>query len=662
MTNQDRVFLVVALVALALVALATSVSLLLARRRAQLRAPLATALTFSLLAIATASGIGALAVLQESEDLAVVAGAVALVAALSLARVGMLRREHGALVGGNAAVGEARGAARAARALVAATRLAERLDGASSLDEIDVLLSDAARRALPDAVVAIVAGDVPHDGPFVDVPLRSGEQRAIRATWAAAPPHGREDVSAAEVVLRALASEATLGVERLHGRQAAEAEIRRRDVTAALGERLRGADDAFGACHLAAQTAGSELGARNAAIEAAGVHATFTLEGDKGGEHELVVPFDGGGTLTLSLPTEPGDSDRAVAAGIGDALQRALTIHAARRLAEERSARQAAVAAAARSVHGQIDGMLRGVAEAARGALEADATVIYTLGADGPVALEAVGTGLPDACDGVAAQAIATARSVVDADGRFLASSPGELACGVAVPLPGGGERGAISVLYRAKRPLGERDAEDLAAFAQIAALAIDRATLERELDRREVLRAGFVEITDALAGTREPARPTAPWRPPPAVRCGHPRPSSSRSPTGSARAGPRRPRRRSSTMPARPARCCSWRRARAGSCCAPTLRPTAVCQAPSGAGCSRRASAPRSASPSSARPAWPPCSASCGRRRMPRVTTTSIWHATSAPPPRPPSSAPRRWRRSGRPAPAPRSCSGSAA
>ena len=150
--------------------------------------------------------------------------------------------------------------------------------------------------------------------------------------------------------------------------------------------------------------------------------------------------------------------------------------------------------------------MLRGVAEAARGALEADATVIYTLGADGPVALEAVGTGLPDACDGVAAQAIATARSVVDADGRFLASSPGELACGVAVPLPGGGERGAISVLYRAKRPLGERDAEDLAAFAQIAALAIDRATLERELDRREVLRAGFVEITDALAGTREPA------------------------------------------------------------------------------------------------------------------------------------------------------------
>ena len=68
--------------------------------------------------------------------------------------------------------------------------------------------------------------------------------------------------------------------------------------------------------------------------------------------------------------------------------------------------------------------MLHGVADAARAALEADAIVIYTLGADGPVALEAVGTGLPETCDGVAAQAIATARSVVDADGRFLASSP----------------------------------------------------------------------------------------------------------------------------------------------------------------------------------------------------------------------------------------------
>ena len=44
--------------------------------------------------------------------------------------------------------------------------------------------------------------------------------------------------------------------------------MRRRDVTAALGERLRGADDAFGACHLAAQAAGTELGARSAAIEA----------------------------------------------------------------------------------------------------------------------------------------------------------------------------------------------------------------------------------------------------------------------------------------------------------------------------------------------------------------------------------------------------------
>ena len=507
MTDQDRVFLVAALSALALVAFATSLTLLVARARAQLRAPLAGALTFSLLCIAITSGIGAAAVVWESVELAIAAALVAGIATLSIARVGLLRREHGALVGGTAAVAEARAAARAAlRALVAATRLAERLDGAASLDEIDALLSDAARRALPDAVVAIVPAEPAHDGPHVDVPLRTSDERALRAVWPAPPAHGREDLSAAEVVLRALASEASLGVARLDGRQAAEAEVRRRDVTAALGQRLRGADDAFGACHLAAQAAGTELGARSAAIEATGINATFTLDGDRGGEHQLVVPLDEGGQLTLSLSADPGASDRAVASGIGDALARALTVHAARRLADERSARQAAVAAAARSVHGPLDGMLRGVADAARAALEADAVVIYTLGPGGPIALEVVGTGLPQACDGVAAQAIATARSVVDPDGRFLAASPCELACGIAVPLPGGGERGAISALYRVRRPLTERDAEDLASFAQISALAIDRATLERELDRREVLRIGYLEITDALAGTREPA------------------------------------------------------------------------------------------------------------------------------------------------------------
>ncbi|MDX6377004.1 MAG: hypothetical protein QOE98_1307, partial [Gaiellaceae bacterium] len=182
MTDQDRVFLVAALTALAFVALATSLALLVARTRARLRAPLAGALTFSLLCLAAAAGIGALAVVQKSSGWAVAAGIVATIATLSIARVGLLRREHGALVGGNAAVAEARAAARATlRALVAATRLAERLDGAASLDEIDALLSDAARRALPEAVVAIVPAVPPHDGPHVEVPLRAGDTRALRA-------------------------------------------------------------------------------------------------------------------------------------------------------------------------------------------------------------------------------------------------------------------------------------------------------------------------------------------------------------------------------------------------------------------------------------------------------------------------------------------------
>ena len=431
------------------------------------------------------------------------------IATLSIARVGLLRREHGALVGGNAAVAEARAAARATlRALVAATRLAERLDGASSLDEIDALLSDAARRALPEAVVAIVPTDPPHDGLHVDVPLRTSTRASLRASWPAPPAHGRDDLSAAEVVLRALASEAALGVARLDGRQAAEAEIRRRDVTAALGERLRGADDAFGACHLAAQAAGTELGARSAAIEASGVHATFTLDGDRGGDHELVLPLDDGGKLTLSLAGRAGD----VRPGRRERYRRrpgARAHHPRSDVASPTSAapgrprsRPPRAASTARST-------ACSTASPRRPAPRSRPTRSSSTRSapDGPVALEAVGTGLPRVCDGVAAQAIATARSVVDADGRFLAASPGvELACGVAVPLPAAASAAPSPRCTARSRPLTDRDAEDLAAFAQIAALAIDRATLERELDRREVLRAGYLEITDALAGTREPA------------------------------------------------------------------------------------------------------------------------------------------------------------
>ena len=180
---------------------------------------------------------------------------------------------------------------------------------------------DAARRALPEAVVAIVPSEPPHEGLHVDVPLRTSDDRSLRASWPASPAHGRDDLSAAEVVLRALASEAALGVARLDGRQAAEAEVRRRDVTAALGERLRGADDAFGACHLAAQAAGTELGARSAGIEAEGIHATFTLDGDRGGDHEMLVPLDGGGQPTAGAVRRAGRLGSAAAAAIGDALE-----------------------------------------------------------------------------------------------------------------------------------------------------------------------------------------------------------------------------------------------------------------------------------------------------------------------------------------------------
>ncbi len=506
MTSQTRAFVVAALVALALVALATVLALLVARTRSPRRSPLAAALTFGLLGVAAGAGSGALALILDVEGLAVAATAATAVASLSFLRVAALRREHEMLVGGTAIVLAARGAARATlRALVSTARLAERLDGASSAEAIDALLTDAARRALPETVVnVVVADEAAPDQDHVDVPLFG--DRTLRAVWPVPPRNGREDRTAADIVLRALVSQAALGAARLEGRRAADAELRRRAVTVALDERLKATDDVFGACHVAAQAAGRELGARTADIVCGDVTCSFTLDGDRPATSQLTLQI-ASGTLQLGLSEELDPRGEPAAYGIADALSRALEVHAANRAADQARSRQAAVAEAARSAHGPVEGMLRGVAEAARAALEGDIAIIYTLGASGPHAVEAVGSGLPDGCDGVAAQALAAARTVVDADGRFLAAAPhADAVCGVATPLPGGAERGAIAVLYRDARPLTDREGDDLNAFAQIAALALDRAVLARELDRREVLRSGFLDITEALSGSREPA------------------------------------------------------------------------------------------------------------------------------------------------------------
>ena len=104
---------------------------------------------------------------------------------------------------------------------------------------------------------------------------------------------------------------------------------------------------------------------------------------------------------------------------------------------------------------------------------------------------------------------MATARAVVDREGGHLAAAPvADMAAGVSAPIPGvPSAAGAITVLYRDEglAALNDDDARDLVAFAQIAAIAFVRLDLDQELDRRERLRAGFLEIAEGLIGTREP-------------------------------------------------------------------------------------------------------------------------------------------------------------
>ena len=267
-----------------LVALATSVVAADRAAACAARAPLADGAHVLAAGTRRRGGIGAIAVLAESRIWPSSRAPWRSSPRCRSRGSALLRREHGALVGGNAAVSEARGAARAAlRALVAATRLAERLDGAL-----------VAGRDRPAAVRRRPRARCPtpssRSSPATSrTRARSSTCRSAPASSVRSAPPGRRrrrtvasDVSAAEVVLRALASEAALGVERLHGRQ----RRRGRDPPPRRHRRAgrRGCavpTTRSAPCHLAAQAAGSELGARYATIEATGVHATFTLDGDR---------------------------------------------------------------------------------------------------------------------------------------------------------------------------------------------------------------------------------------------------------------------------------------------------------------------------------------------------------------------------------------------
>ncbi len=215
----------------------------------------------------------------------------------------------------------------------------------------------------------------------------------------------------------------------------------------------------------------------------------------------------GQGEFRTALPPEPASDALPVLEGIAEELGRALEALEWQRLAEERRARQAAVVAAVASAQTGRSASLRGVLEAARSALSADAVVLYAADAGGPpVALEAVGIAAPATCDGIAAQALAAQRAVIDEAGGHLAEAPVEgMSSGIAAPLPTSGTAAVLSALFAGTRSTTPADADDLVAFAHLAALAIERRDTQVELDRREALRAGFVEIAQALAGPREP-------------------------------------------------------------------------------------------------------------------------------------------------------------
>jgi PAS domain S-box-containing protein len=498
-----RAPLIVLLLALAAVTIVTAVVLLLARARSPLRAPLATALTFALTGIGGAAAMGAAAELAGSRALGASAGVALGVALLSVARIGLLRREHAALIGGNAAVEAARATSRATlRSFVALARLAERLPGCNTPAAIDGLLLDAARQALPDSVVALQApGGVVAAGALL---LRYRDEASLVVTLPRRDASDRNE--AALTALEALVATAALGHVQLESRTGAEVAALRDRLRERTTATLAAASDAFGAGHACAMALAQSMPVAWVELVDGDVHTRFTIDEEVSDDHvESRAIGREGRTLVAAMPGRPDARQAATLDAVAAGLAVALDLIALREVGSRARARQAGVTAATAAAQGPAADSLTGVLLAARAALGADAAILYAVRSGAPIVLEAHGAE-PAGCDGIAAQAIATARVVVDRDGRFLAAAPvAGMAAGMAAPLPGGAERGALAVLFTGTRALDDNDGADLGAFAQLAALALDRVTLGAELERRERLRVGFVDIAESLAGAREP-------------------------------------------------------------------------------------------------------------------------------------------------------------
>jgi two-component system phosphate regulon sensor histidine kinase PhoR len=333
--------------------------------------------------------------------------------------------------------------------------------------------------------------------------------RAERLRYA--PADGRDDGDdRATLTLPTLVAEAELAARRLDQRFASERVERRRARIADLEVRLRSADDVFGAAHLVVQALSVDVPLRWVEVGPADAPlAVIRLEAD--GDDRSVELAEAPlvhvrGALRLGLLRPLGDDERRTVEEAAGTLGRVLENLEWRALASQRRARQAALSRATSGSYGRPDEALRALTRAVLDAFGATAVVLYRVDGRSVAPVERAGEVTVEAVDGVAAQALATARPIIDPTGSFLASEPVPgMVGGLAAPVPGGSAAaGALSVLFAERVALSEEDSTDLAAFAQLAATTMERALLEHELERRELLRAGFVAIAETLSGPRE--------------------------------------------------------------------------------------------------------------------------------------------------------------
>ena len=332
-------------------------------------------------------------------------------------------------------------------------------------------------------------------------------------------------------VMQALASEATIALERTRSAIALSEALERERLVASIGRRLRSELDLDAALQTTVEETARALGATHCFVRLGDdaselpIVAQWTAPGatpvdDAAGaaaSAPIVVEDRAIGVLTAQRDRREPWSQGELALLEAVAAEAGLTIRLGRLLAENRDrlGQQSALLRAAQVLSGELelDAVLRRLADELAALLQADASDCYLYDRERAVLRCAAVHGFDDSlvgfefpvARGLAGLAIREGRSIIAADYGDLADRVPHPAYegftdAIVAPMRWSDEvQGVLGVGRRDARPFGPREADVLEAFAGLASLALRNAATFTRSSRQARVQRGFYRIASAL-------------------------------------------------------------------------------------------------------------------------------------------------------------------